>query len=78
MPIYQYECQECGAVVERIQSYDDDPPSCPETVDIEEECGEPYNSAVAAFDRVIGKPNAHFKGDGFHSTDYDDSSNPAS
>jgi len=74
MPIYKYKCEDCGVVVERIQNYDDDPPSCPKDVE-EEECGGDLNSD---FERVIGRPNAHFKGGGFHNTDYDDSDNPAS
>lgn len=77
MPIYNYKCPKCGIVVERIQGYEDDPPSCPENVD-ENECGDPSNPRADVLERIMGAPNAHFKGGGFHSTDYKDSKNPAS
>lgn len=77
MPIYRYECQDCGAVVERIQDYDDDAPACPENV-TEEECGDVPNAEPSSFERVIGMPNAHFKGEGFYVNDADDAENPAS
>lgn len=77
MPIYKYKCPDCGNTVERLQEYDSEPPSCPTNVKIQE-CGDPHSSKNVLLERVIGKPSAHFKSDGFHSTDYNDSSNPAS
>ncbi len=77
MPIYQYECEECGLVVERIQDKAENQLVwCPGGLREDEECGDKGNSTLLR--RKIGKPNAHFKGSGFHNTDYDDSSNPAS
>lgn len=73
MPIYRYECPDCGKEVERIQDYDDHPPSC---LDVED-CENPDTENVE-FNRRIGRPNAHFRGSGFHSTDYDDANNAAS
>jgi putative FmdB family regulatory protein len=56
MPIYEYKCEN-GHVFEAIQKMTDEPLSqC-------EECGAP-----AA--RVLTPPAIHFKGSGFHNTDY--------
>ena len=56
MPIYEYRCDE-GHEVELMQSISDDPiESCPE-------CGAPTR-------RVLHSPAIHFKGSGFHNTDY--------
>src|SRR3954467_3919772 len=56
MPIYEYKCEN-GHVFDAIQRMTDEPLSkC-------EECGAP-----AA--RVLTAPAIHFKGSGFHNTDY--------
>lgn len=56
MPIYEYKCEN-GHVFEAIQKMTDEPlTEC-------EECGAP-----AA--RVLSAPAIHFKGSGFHNTDY--------
>ncbi len=56
MPIYEYKCEN-GHVFEVIQKMADEPlTEC-------EECGAP---AV----RVLTPPAIHFKGSGFHNTDY--------
>jgi putative FmdB family regulatory protein len=56
MPIYEYKCDN-GHVFEVIQKMSDEPlTAC-------EECG-----ARAA--RVLTPPAIHFKGSGFHNTDY--------
>jgi putative FmdB family regulatory protein len=56
MPIYEYKCEN-GHVFDAIQRMTDEPLSkC-------EECGAP---AV----RVLTPPAIHFKGSGFHNTDY--------
>lgn len=56
MPIYEYKCEN-GHVFEVIQRMTDEPlHEC-------EECGAP-----AA--RVLTPPAIHFKGSGFHNTDY--------
>jgi putative FmdB family regulatory protein len=56
MPIYEYKCEN-GHVFEAIQRMADEP------LDKCEECGAP-----AA--RVLTPPAIHFKGSGFHNTDY--------
>jgi putative FmdB family regulatory protein len=56
MPIYEYQCDE-GHEVEVIQSMSEDAlTECPE-------CGAPAR-------RVLHSPAIHFKGSGFHNTDY--------
>ena len=56
MPIYEYKCEN-GHVFDAIQRMTDEPlAKC-------EECGAP---AV----RVLTPPAIHFKGSGFHNTDY--------
>lgn len=57
MPIYEYRCNECGHQFEVSQRMSDDPVSeC-------EVCG-------GAVQRVLFAPAIHFKGTGFHNTDY--------
>lgn len=56
MPIYEYKCEN-GHVFEAIQKMTDEPlTQC-------EECGAPAR-------RVLTPPAIHFKGSGFHNTDY--------
>ena len=56
MPIYEYKCDN-GHVFEAIQKMTDEPlREC-------EECGAPAS-------RVLSAPAIHFKGSGFHNTDY--------
>jgi putative FmdB family regulatory protein len=56
MPIYEYKCEN-GHVFEAIQRMTDEPlHEC-------EECGAPAS-------RVLTPPAIHFKGSGFHNTDY--------
>lgn len=56
MPIYEYKCEN-GHVFETIQKMSDEPlREC-------EECGAPAS-------RVFTPPAIHFKGSGFHNTDY--------
>jgi putative FmdB family regulatory protein len=56
MPIYEYKCEN-GHVFEVIQKMSDEPlREC-------QECGAPAS-------RVLAPPAIHFKGSGFHNTDY--------
>ena len=56
MPIYEYKCEN-GHVFDVIQKMSDEPlREC-------EECGAPAS-------RVLTPPAIHFKGSGFHNTDY--------
>jgi putative FmdB family regulatory protein len=56
MPIYEYKCEN-GHVFEVIQKMADEPlREC-------QECGAPAS-------RVLTPPAIHFKGSGFHNTDY--------
>ncbi|HST70022.1 MAG TPA: FmdB family zinc ribbon protein [Solirubrobacterales bacterium] len=56
MPIYEYKCEN-GHVFEVIQKMSDEPlREC-------QECGAPAS-------RVFTPPAIHFKGSGFHNTDY--------
>jgi putative FmdB family regulatory protein len=56
MPIYEYKCEN-GHVFDAIQRMSDEPlREC-------EECGAPAS-------RVLTPPAIHFKGSGFHNTDY--------
>jgi putative FmdB family regulatory protein len=57
MPIYEYRCEECGELTERLQRFDDPPlESCPE-------CGGPVKKLISA-------PAFQFKGTGWYVTDY--------
>jgi putative FmdB family regulatory protein len=56
MPIYEYKCEN-GHVFDVIQRMTDEPlREC-------QECGAPAS-------RVLSAPAIHFKGSGFHNTDY--------
>jgi putative FmdB family regulatory protein len=57
VPIYEYQCDECGATVEAFQKMSDDPlTDC-------EKCGGPLR-------KVLHPVAIHFKGSGFYTTDY--------
>ncbi len=57
MPIYEYQCQECGKRTEAIQRYDDPPlATCPS-------CNGPLK-------KLISSPAFQFKGSGWYVTDY--------
>jgi putative FmdB family regulatory protein len=57
MPLYEYECDSCGARFERIQKFSDPPVTvCPT-------CG-------GAVRKLLSSPAIQFKGSGFYITDY--------
>lgn len=58
MPFYEYRCNSCGHRFEVLQRMSDEP------VTVCEQCGE------EAAERVLFAPAIHFKGSGFHNTDY--------
>ncbi len=64
MPIYEYRCNDCGRNFEVFQRMADDP------VTVCEECG-------GTVSRVLYAPAIHFKGSGFHNTDYGTKRRPA-
>jgi len=58
VPIYEYECPDCGHHFEAMQRMSEDPiRDCPN-------CGEQHVR------RILFAPAIHFKGSGFHNTDY--------
>ena len=57
MPLYEYQCEDCGQVVEVIQKFSDPPLS------ICSECG-------ARLHRLLSAPAIRFKGSGWYVTDY--------
>jgi len=57
MPLYEYQCENCGHRFEVIQKYSDAPVSvCPK-------CGGPVQ-------KLLSSPAIQFKGSGFYLTDY--------
>jgi putative FmdB family regulatory protein len=58
VPFYEYRCVSCGHRFEVLQRMSDEP------VTVCEHCG------VEAAERVLFAPAIHFKGSGFHNTDY--------
>lgn len=57
MPLYEYECKKCGALMERIQKFSDPPlTTC-------EQCG-------GKLERLVSSPAIQFKGSGWYVTDY--------
>jgi putative FmdB family regulatory protein len=60
MPIYEYECRECGHVFDALQKMSDDPLSdCPD-------CGKPE------LRKLLSAPNFRLKGGGWYETDFKD------
>lgn len=66
MPIYEYQCQECGHHFDAMQKISDDPlkecPSC----------------KANALKKLISAPAFHLKGSGWYVTDFKDSKKPES
>ena len=60
MPIYEYECRECGHVFDALQKMSADPLSdCPD-------CGKPE------LRKLLSAPNFRLKGGGWYETDFKD------
>ncbi len=57
MPIYEYECIECGEVFERLQKVSDPPP-------------EGHDCGSKLVRRVMSRSSFILKGDGWYVTDY--------
>ena len=64
MPIYEYQCEDCGSRTEAIQRFGDEPlATCPS-------CGGPVAKLMSA-------PAFQFKGTGWYVTDYADKNKKA-
>jgi putative FmdB family regulatory protein len=60
MPIYEYECQSCGQVLDALQKISDEPLThCPS-------CGE------AGLKKLLSAPRFRLKGGGWYETDFKD------
>ena len=60
MPIYEYECRECGHVFDALQKMSDDPlTDCPD-------CGKPE------LRKLLSAPNFRLKGGGWYEIDFKD------
>jgi putative FmdB family regulatory protein len=57
MPAYDFKCRDCGTVVEVVRPATDDAPV-------------PCSVCGSETKRVFSPVGVHFKGGGFHSTDY--------
>ncbi len=57
MPLYEYKCKSCGALIEVLQKFSDDP------LEIHEKCG-------GQLERLISPSALQFKGTGWYVTDY--------
>ncbi len=65
MPIYEYQCSQCGERVEVIQKLSDPPYShCPK--------------CAGEMKKLLSAPAIQFKGSGFYKTDYASGSSSAS
>ena len=61
MPIYEYECEKCGAIEEVFQNFSDSPlETCPE--------------CSGKLHKLISQSSFHLKGTGWYVTDYADKS----
>ncbi len=62
MPIYEYECEKCGHIHEKMQKISDKPLSkCP--------------NCSGALHKLISQSTFHLKGSGWYVTDYANKSN---
>lgn len=57
MPLYEYQCENCGETFEAMQKFADAP------LTVHEKCGGPVH-------RLISAPALQFKGSGWYITDY--------
>jgi putative FmdB family regulatory protein len=57
VPIYEYQCDDCGSLTEAFQKMSDEP------LTVCEKCGGPLH-------KVLHPVAIHFKGSGFYTTDY--------
>jgi putative FmdB family regulatory protein len=57
MPLYEFECEGCGKLIEQIQKFKDPAPACPS-------CNLPTKKKVG------GRSVFDFKGTGWYTTDY--------
>jgi putative FmdB family regulatory protein len=58
MPLYEYQCNQCGRRFEKIQRFSDPPVAeCPQC-------------AGTSVERLISSPAIQFKGSGWYVTDY--------
>lgn len=57
MPIYEYECTECGSVEEAIQKFSDEPLTT---------CGQ----CSGKLHKLVSQSTFHLKGSGWYVTDY--------
>jgi putative FmdB family regulatory protein len=65
LPLYEYQCAQCGERIEKIQKFSDPPlTKC-------QECGGPL-------ERLLSTPAIQFKGSGWYVTDYARKSTPGS
>jgi len=65
MPIYEYQCADCGQRIERLQRIDDPPPG-------------PCDVCSGSMQRQVSAPAFQFKGTGWYVTDYADRKGPES
>ena len=56
MPIYEFVCEDCDCVFDRLQKYDDENPACPECTG---------NTA-----KIISAPSFVLKGSGWYKDGY--------
>ncbi|MBV9223470.1 MAG: zinc ribbon domain-containing protein [Acidobacteriaceae bacterium] len=64
MPLYEYQCENCGERFEVMQKFSDEP------LTVHEKCG-------GKVERLLSAPAIQFKGSGWYVTDYARSSNTA-
>jgi putative FmdB family regulatory protein len=62
MPLYEYECENCGDLFEVIQKFSDEP------LTVHEKCGGKVH-------RILSAPALQFKGSGWYVNDYAKSGN---
>jgi putative FmdB family regulatory protein len=64
MPVYEYECSDCGCKMEAMQKIKDEPlKTCP--------------SCKGKLRRLVSLTSFHLKGNGWYATDYKDKKQPA-
>ncbi len=47
MPLYEYKCQACGMVVEKLQRHNDPPPTCAGCANNPDQVGKPMTRMIS-------------------------------
>jgi len=68
MPIYEYECQNCGHVIEKLSKHDDPAPIC--INEIETQVSGALERCAGETKKIVSLNTFHLKGQGWYKDGY--------